>query len=326
MARQPADPDVGHRSPVDRYRGVAGADRAVIPADQPAHIQGTAGKGAARGVAGAYHAVGLDLPGQYPEESRAAVHLRIDHPHIPDRPAAAQDIEQPPVHRPAADGQVADGMPVAVKHRGVSPPDGRPVGVRIRGSHRHAVGGEVQIRRQFVPGAVPRRTAHPPAGGPVVAGERPEIAGGSGGGGDAVAVQIPADGVQLIQVADLDQPIVVAVVVNRPLAGGVQHRVLAGGAEVPGIVHESIAVQVDVPLGVDAGVPRGGSQLRRGVAGGGDAGGAEAQARSRRAMHIAVAVAVGYDAGDANDRAHQSAHIGAGSGARHRARRIAGDD
>ena len=272
MARQPADPDVGHRSPVDRYRGVAGADRAVIPADQPAHIQGTAGKGAARGVAGAYHAVGLDLPGQDPEECRAAVHLRINHPQIPDRPAAAQDIEQPPVHRPAADRQVADGMPVAVKHRGVSSPDRRPVGVGIRGSHRHPVGGEVQIRRQFVPGAVPRRTAHPPAGSPVVAGERPEIAGGSGGGGDAVAVQIPADGVQLVQIADFDQPVIVAIVVNRPLVGAVQRRVLGGGAEVPGVVIESIAVQVDVPIFVDAGVPRGGLELGGGVAGGIDDG------------------------------------------------------
>ena len=324
-ARQPADPDAAPRSSVDRYRGVAGLDRAYILADQPPQILG-AGNGAARGVAGADHAVGLDLPGQYPENCPAAAHLRINHPHIPDHPAAAQDVEQPPVQRPA-DGQVADGMPVAVKHRGVSSPDGRPVGVGIRGGHRHPVGGEVQIRIQFVPGAVPRRAAHPAAGGPVVAGERPEIAGGRRGCGNPVAVQIPADGVQLIQVADLDQPIVVAIVVNHPLVGGVQRRVLGGGAEVPGVVHESIPVQIDVPIFVDAGVAGGRLQLRRGVAGGGDAGGAGiADARSRRAMHRIVAVAVGDHAGAADDPAHQSAHIGVVSGARHRARGIAGDD
>ena len=35
----------------------------------------------------------------------------------------------------------------------------------------------------------------------------------------AIAVQVPADGVQLLQILDLDQAIIVAVVVGRGLGG-----------------------------------------------------------------------------------------------------------
>ena len=81
----------------------------------------------------------------------------------------------------------------------------------------------------------------------------------------AVAVQVPANGVELRQVGDVDQPIVVAVVVRPPLhaAHVLEDGVVIVRAEVPGVVPPGgvavvvvRVVQVQVPVGVDAGVAR----------------------------------------------------------------------
>ena len=274
VAGEAADVGAGAGAAVDFGGGVAGLDRAEVAADQSAADPGGGGGGdhAALGVAGADRGPRPDLPGQGADERPDAAHPRVHHPHIPDRPRGVDDVEQPAVERAAGDGQVGDGMAVAVEHRGVDPADGGPVGVGIRGGHRAAaVGVEVQILLQFVAGADAAGAAHPGVGGDVAGRERPHIRRG-GGGRRPVAVQIPTDGVQLIQIRDLDQPVIVVIVVEHPLIGAVQPGVVAGRAEMPGVVDEGVRVQVDVPVGVDAGVAGGGLQLRCGVAGGGDDG------------------------------------------------------
>ena len=112
-------------------------------------------------------------------------------------------------------------MPVAVKSGVVIPPDGRPVGVGIRGSHHPvAVGVKVQIRRQFIAGADARGAAHTGSGGGNAVGESGGITAGVGRRGIPAAAQIPANGVQLIQGTDIDEAVVVQIVVNGSLSRG----------------------------------------------------------------------------------------------------------
>ena len=111
----------------------------------------------------------------------------------------------------------------------------------------------------------------------------------------AVAVQIPADGVELLQVADFNQAVVVAVVVNAlgaellrgVVAAVVQRRVLAG-LETPGVGAGGTGFVGGVqgaPVGVDAGVAGGGGQL----------GGGLAHAVSRGAVGVADVFAAGVE-------------------------------
>ena len=175
---------------------------------------------------------------------------------------------------------------------------------------------EVQIVLQLVAGAVvvvgvggAGRAAH----GRHVVAERLAVGRCVARGRGAVAVQIPADGVQLRQGADLDQAVVVQVVVaalgHRVGAAVAQRRVVRAGAEVPRrFVRVAVAVHVQgVPAGEDAGGRRGRLQLRRGAAaalvGGRDAAGLEVpMARRGRAGVAGQAVLVGRRAA-AGDRA-----------------------
>ena len=198
-------------------------------------------------------------------------------------------------------------------------------GIAHRQVAAHRVGGtvairvEVQIVLQLVAFAASALAAH---AGDVAAerlGVAPDVAGGRG----AVAVHVPADGVQLRQGADLDQAVVVQVVVaalrDRVHAAVAQRRVLRVRAEVPrGFVRVAVVVHVEgVPAGEDAGGRRRRLQLRRGAAGalvgGGEAAGL--------AVPVAQAGGAGGDAAVAGQ-----AVAGRGRRAEHRAGGVAGDD
>ena len=189
-----------------------------------------------------------------------------------------------------------------------------PVAIRV----------EVQIVLQLVAGAVVevgvargvRRAAHVVA----VVAERLAVVRGVAGSRGAVAVQIPADGVQLRQGADFDQAVVVVVVVavlRRGVHAAVaQRRVVRALAEVPRrFVRVAVAVHVHVgPAGEDAGGRRRRLQLRRGAAG--------ALVGRRDAARLAVPVARRGRAGVAG----QAVLVGRRAAARDRAGRVAGDD
>ena len=98
--------------------------------------------------------------------------------------------------------KAADGVPAATT-----------VPVSVPCIYRAAVVGvEVQVRRQLVPGATAARAAHARDG----VRESHDIVGSMGGSvRRAVSVQIPADGIQLRQVAYINQAIIVPVVVVR---------------------------------------------------------------------------------------------------------------
>ena len=208
VARQPADAGAGGGAGVHRNRGVAGADHAGVFAHQPAGPGAVARyrRGAALGIAGDYIAVevaGQQGAGLLPA-ARPDGHIGRGQPHIADDPAGAQRIEQPGVSAPGrdVDRQVGDGMPPAVKRRGIQGADGGPVGERIRGGHAvHPVGIEIQVAGQFVAEA-PVRAAQPRRGGAgggsgkIPAGERPGVGYVIAGSvGQPVAVQVVADGV-----------------------------------------------------------------------------------------------------------------------------------
>ena len=319
---QPADLDAANRPSVYRYPGVAGADRANVLAHQPAQIQpGGTGHRAARGVARG------DLPGVAPRQNAhqppAAAHDRVNHPQIPDHPVGAQETEQPR-NADGTDGHLADSMPVAVKHRGISPPDRRPVGVFIPRPHAPAIiRVEIQIRRQLV-AQPPHNRRIPPGEGGVI--------GRGAGFRRPVAVQIPPDRVQLRQRIHLGQPIAVRVVRGerppRPLRRGVQQGVLPGRPETPGVIPGIVAVDGYVPLGVNPGVAGGRLQLGGGFALRRDAGAAGFTADAGRgcSLHRSVAIAGGYRRAAALNPSRQSADTGIGRRAGHPPRGIAGDD
>ena len=234
---------------------------------------------------------------QRPHPGGRAGDVRVPQPHRRDDGGRARAAEQPDVPPGVAGGgavdeQVVDDLALAVEGgvEGRRPrADGREAGaavvvdvarvpgaVPVRGAV--AVRVEVQVVRQLVAGAAGVGTAHVRG----VVGERLAVPGRVAGGGRTVAVQIPADGVQLRQVAYVDQPVVVAVVVavlqaelqRRVEAAVLQHRMLVGAAEVPGVVvrirgHARHAVAVHVlvvPSGVEARVVRRRLQLAGGLA------------------------------------------------------------
>ena len=177
-------------------------------------------------------------------QAQRAHHAVRPHPREQRRPVAA-----------AVDVQVVDGVAVAVEHRverlladppqallvagGHAGADGIPAvaavvpgvvriagAVRVRGTV--AVGVEVQVLRQLVAPASPGRAAHARRGG-----REGGRVGAAVARGRAVAVQIPADGVQLRERRDLDQAVLVGVVVRvRPLGVGDAHAQARHGAAV----------------------------------------------------------------------------------------------
>ena len=171
------------------------------------------------------------------------------------------------VARTAVDEQVGDDMAVALEVGAevvVAVADGLEAGAAVvvgvvavadaaRVGGTVAVGVEVQVRLQLVAGAASPRAAHVGAavGERLVVQRRVRRRG-------AVAVEVPAHGVQLREVAHLDQAVVVAVVVAalqpRVHAAPGQRRVLAARAEVPRRLGRiAVAVQVQaVPAGVHA--------------------------------------------------------------------------
>ena len=327
------------RAAVHRGRGVAGPDRAPIGADQPAGAPPAAPIDAdrpARHIAGVHLGPVFNHPRQNPGVVSAGADVGRQHPHVADL-AAVADLPEQPAPPGIGNRQVADGMPVALESRGEPQPDRRPERVGVGGGHHPvAIGVKVQIRHQFVAGAGARGAAHPAAGGGIPAPERPRITVGvRPRRGGPVAVQIPADGVQLVQVADFNQPVVVGVVINP--AGRVEDRVIAGGAEIPGVVRGIIAVQIDVPVGVNAGIADGRPQIAGSLGGDGVAAAGEvassADAGGGSGVNLAVAIVVvnlgvdvairGDDIGEPPDK---PADIGIVAGAGDGAGGVAGGD
>ena len=231
-------------------------------------------------------------------------------PQVPQHAARPQPLEEADlVGAGTRDHKVGDHVPIAVEGAGIGAADRVPARAAIPiGRARR---DKVQVAGQLVARAA-GATAHPRQ-------RTGEGRGVAGVGGHPVAVQVPADGVQLGQIGDLDQPVVVGVVVDaisrrrRPLVaklgpGGravaididLEDRIVGGGAEVPGTVTSAVPVQVHVPVRVKAGIAGGRLQVAGRLAG--SAGTADLPARRR------VPVA-GRDRGRAGLLAHEAAHV-----------------
>ena len=154
-------------------------------------------------------------PDQAPDAIARAVHHHVLQPEVANLGAGARGAEQPSLARPFA-VQAGDGAAVALE-LGVEarvraadrfPAGGEvPEGVAIADGAA-AVGVEVQVGGQLVAGAACGGAAHAGDGG-----EGRCVGVFAGRGGHAVAVQVVAHRVQLVQVPDLDEPVVVVVVV-----------------------------------------------------------------------------------------------------------------
>ncbi len=241
--------------------GAAVLDPPSVAVDGPHQAANLAHAGDRPARGAVAHRAQRDVPHQRANVV-VARHLRANQVDARHR-RAAQLAEQPDVVVAAArpvDEQVADRVVVALKggHERLRPavaqrlPAVAAVVVIVVGvDHRSAAGVaarvrvEVQVRVQLVARAVVvvgigggDGAAHARCG----VGEGQRIVVGVGRIRGAVAVQVPADGVQLVQVYDLDQPVVVVVVVHHRRRR-LQGRVLAARAEVP---------DVGVPGGVDA--------------------------------------------------------------------------
>ena len=335
------------------HPGVAGHDAGHIAADDP----GVVGKGGGDGVIGE---VAVDIADQ-PAHLVVAADIDVDqteafHPAVVS--ARTQLAEQTVAVFPAAgiDIEVGDGVAVALKDGLVR---ARKSDYGIGGkkhslAERHpalarrqraagvvqvagvagggaggvqrvgvavAVGVKVQVGQQFVALAARGRAAHP--------GHRVGEGGGVGRPAAPGPVQVVPDGVQLGQVANLNQPVAIAVVVNLDgaldghiKAAVLQARVLAGRAKVPGVVirvggHAPGAVAVHIHL-----VP-GGVDARRAVGGGGlQVAGTLARAAGAGgglARGLRVPVAVGR-----RSAGPFPAHQSAGAGAADRAHGVTG--
>ena len=151
-----------------------------------------------------------------------------------------------------------------------------PVGVKVQGPGQLVADAAGYFGRRRVVVVIPE-AAH--AGGR--SGEGRVVLGRIGNGSSSVhrpvAVQVPADGVQLGQAVHLNQAVVVPVIVAQlravVLPAVLQRRVLVGSAEAPRVVIAGLSVQVQVPAGIDPGVAGGRLQFAGGFA---DAGGAGA--------------------------------------------------
>ena len=129
-------------------------------------------------------------------------------PQVLDRAAAAHLAEQPHVVDGAVDEQVGDGVAVALEVAGEG--GGRVADGRPAFAAGPCGAGEVQVRRQLVPGAG-GSAAHADGG----VGEGGHVGGLIGGVvRRAVAVEVVTDGVKLGQAGDLDEVVVVGVEVR----------------------------------------------------------------------------------------------------------------
>ena len=218
-----------------RHIGVADGDGAGVVAHQSAGIA-VALYRAALGVAGGDPGGGLGVAHEGAQSGAAgAGDGRVNQSDLLNVAGAGAEQPQGILAGSADDGQVGDGVTVAVEPAGVGrnsdrlvqkaervhvagvhAADGRPAGaavvVSVIGAVVGRAGVKVQVGAQLVAGAAGGRAAHvrlraPEGGGVVVV--------VVGLVGDAVAVQIPADGVELGQVADFNQAVVLVVVVLR---------------------------------------------------------------------------------------------------------------
>ena len=212
----------------DGSSGVAGDDGAVIGADQPAQEAFAGGDPSALDIASLDPAAGIAA--HQAGDIVPAGHLGVEQAQRGHRAAEIANQSNIAVDSGVGlDEEVGDGVAVAVELAAESRRDaaksshaageGRPAGaaipVEVGGVHFAAVVGvEVQVVEQFVAGAgglvggvavavvVGEGAAHAGEGGGVAGG----IAGGVGAGGnaggfgvhDAVAVEVVADGVELV--------------------------------------------------------------------------------------------------------------------------------
>ena len=239
--------------------GVAGGDVAGVLTDQAADV-------AQRFQIAALDIAGDDAAGAALQladqgaDSSAAAHIRVQQAQVFQPAAAFHDPEQADasigVGGQVADVQVGDGMAVAVKAGGVGRPrkqrraiggvaaQGYPalaaVVELVVGADAGRAGVKVQVGAQFVAFAdglvggagvvvvVGGNAAHSRGG----AGEGGVVAGLVAGGYRAVAVQVPADGVELGEGADVDESVVIVVEVHG--GGGGDGGGVAGGGAVGG--------------------------------------------------------------------------------------------
>ena len=197
-----------------------------------------------------------------------------------------------------------------------------------------AVGVKVQVGQQFVAqtgAGVGARVVGVRAAHPV---HRVGEGGGVSRAAAATAAQVVADGVQLGQVFDFNQPVAIAVVVNLDgaldghiQAAVLQARVLAGRAEVPGVVI-GVVGYADVGVAVHIHIVPGGVEARRAVGGEGlQVGGTLARAAPGVGLAggFAIVIAAGqHNIGAGGSAAHQSADSDAAAGAGDRAHGVAG--
>ena len=229
IPHQAADGRREHPVARNGRRRVAGADDAVpdeVPHEAAHHDAAPAAAGrrhrAAADVDRLDGSISVSGQGAHAEVEAARAagrrHGEVDQAQVRHAAAATQSIEHSPFAA-APHGQVGDRAVVAVEGGVVLAADGRPVGVGVAGVDRAvAVGVEVQVRGQLVAGAVAVgvrvrvRAAHVlPGRSP---GEGRGVARLVARGRRAVAVEVPAQRVQLGQRVDLDQAVVVGVVVG----------------------------------------------------------------------------------------------------------------
>ena len=222
---QPADVVVAGNA----ARGVAGGDIAPVAPDQAADV--AAAGDAARDVAGGDATL---APPNQPAGGVSGRDVDARQPQVADNRGGTRMAEQPNVVRAAAvDEQVGDGVAVALQGGGEGSAlsaDGLPARPGVVGVVPVAVAVlvEVQVGGQLVAGAarsgrrvgvavvVAGGAAHGGAGGRggQGIGEGGGVVGGVGCRRRAVAVQVPADGVELGQGADLNEAVVVRVVID----------------------------------------------------------------------------------------------------------------
>ena len=137
----------------------------------------------------------------------AAGHVHRPQPQVAQHAARPQPLEQ--AHLVGAgphDGKIGNRVAVAVEGPRIRPADRVPARAVIPVGR--ADRAEVQVEGQLVAGTARGQAAHTRCR----VGEGHRVA---RIGGYAVAIQIPADGVQLGQAGDLNQAVVVRVVVNE---------------------------------------------------------------------------------------------------------------
>ena len=147
-------------------------------------------------------------------------YVHIDQSHVLKHGVAGTSVTKQPYRGNVSgiDGQIGNGMPVAIKGCDVAI-NGRPAGIIVAGSYTAAaVGVKVQVGIQFIADA--RAGVGISVGGVGAAvglraaGKCGSVGGRVSGGHLAGAVQVIADGVQLVQVFNFNEPVAVAVIVG----------------------------------------------------------------------------------------------------------------